>query len=278
MDATGTLRLVLDQDPWDSRISFEPGIPVTLGGTLELTFAPGVIVPTQIGRPIDVFDWTGVTATDQFQVASPYGWDLSRLYTTGEITLTSVPEPLRPDFDGDGDVDGVDFLTWQASYGVDAGGDADRDGDTDGDDFLLWQTLFGLGGGAARGAVPEPASVALLGALNRCGDAVGENVAADAPLTDQGYRRIRYRRIRVSAMGRRISRGLSPRTQGAEDSGSRGLRLFAHHRLESEDSGCLLTTVWSPRGLSARTQGARGLRVSAHRICSRKPPHRYQTP
>ena len=36
MDATGTLRLVFDADPWDSTISFAPGIPVALGGTLEL--------------------------------------------------------------------------------------------------------------------------------------------------------------------------------------------------------------------------------------------------
>ena len=28
MDATGTLRLVFDADPWDSTISFAPGIPV----------------------------------------------------------------------------------------------------------------------------------------------------------------------------------------------------------------------------------------------------------
>ena len=42
MDATGTLRLVFDADAWDSTISFAPGIPVALGGTLELTFASDV--------------------------------------------------------------------------------------------------------------------------------------------------------------------------------------------------------------------------------------------
>ena len=58
MDATGTLRLVFDADPWDSLISFAPGIPVALGGMLELTFAPDVDVATQSGRTIDLFDWT----------------------------------------------------------------------------------------------------------------------------------------------------------------------------------------------------------------------------
>ena len=95
MDATGTLRLVFDADPWDSTISFAPGIPVTLGGTLELTFAPGVNVATQSGRTIDLFDWTGVTPTGAFTVSSPYTWNLTNLYTTGEVTLTAVPEFAR---------------------------------------------------------------------------------------------------------------------------------------------------------------------------------------
>ncbi len=43
------------------------------------------------------------------------------------------------DFDSDGDVDGDDFLLWQAGFAIDAGGDADGDLDIDGDDFLLWQ-------------------------------------------------------------------------------------------------------------------------------------------
>ena len=60
------------------------------------------------------------------------------------------------DFDDDGDVDGDDFLAWQASFGVDGGGDADGDGDTDGDDFLTWQAEFG--GGAGAFTVPEPSA------------------------------------------------------------------------------------------------------------------------
>ena len=35
----GLLELVVEADAWDSVISFEPGIPVQLGGSLELTFA-----------------------------------------------------------------------------------------------------------------------------------------------------------------------------------------------------------------------------------------------
>ena len=39
MGPGGTLRMVFEADAWDSTISFATGIPVTLGGTLELTFA-----------------------------------------------------------------------------------------------------------------------------------------------------------------------------------------------------------------------------------------------
>ncbi len=71
---------------------------------------------------------------------------------------------LRADFDGDGDVDGADFLRWQAAFVTDAAGDADRDGDTDGDDFLIWQSEYqslGSGAVAPSTSVPEASGVTL---------------------------------------------------------------------------------------------------------------------
>jgi uncharacterized protein YjbI with pentapeptide repeats len=93
MGPGGTLRMVFEADAWDSTISFAPGIPVTLGGTLELTFAADMDIASQIGRTFDLFDWTGVNPTGSFALSSPYAWDLSTLYTTGEATLTAIPEP-----------------------------------------------------------------------------------------------------------------------------------------------------------------------------------------
>jgi uncharacterized protein YjbI with pentapeptide repeats/formylglycine-generating enzyme required for sulfatase activity len=93
MDATGALRIVFEADAWDSTISFAPGIPVALGGTLELMFADDVNPASQLGRTFDLFDWTGVNPTGAFSISSPYIWDLSNLYTTGQITLTAIPEP-----------------------------------------------------------------------------------------------------------------------------------------------------------------------------------------
>jgi hypothetical protein len=93
MGPGGTLRMEFEGDAWDSTISFAPGIPVTLGGTLELTFAADVNLASQVGRTLRVFDWTGVHPTGVFAISSPYAWDLSNLYTSGEVMLTAVPEP-----------------------------------------------------------------------------------------------------------------------------------------------------------------------------------------
>ncbi len=82
----------------------------------------------------------------------------STLVSTSDVTIT-VNEDPRADFNGDGHVDGSDFLIWQRNYNhgtaasgapiVDASfedpnyaranGDANGDGKVDGNDFLIWQ-------------------------------------------------------------------------------------------------------------------------------------------
>jgi uncharacterized protein YjbI with pentapeptide repeats len=93
MGPGGTLRVLFEAAAWDSTISFAPGIPVSRGGSLELLFADGTNVASQIGRTFQLFNWTGVAPTGTFNVFSPYAWDLSNLDTTGEVTLTAIPEP-----------------------------------------------------------------------------------------------------------------------------------------------------------------------------------------
>jgi uncharacterized protein YjbI with pentapeptide repeats len=93
MSSGGTLQLLFDSNPWTAVISFQSGIPVELGGTLDLEFADGADPSSQIGKPIHVFDWTGVTSNGTFDIGGPYTWDISQLYTSGDVTLTAVPEP-----------------------------------------------------------------------------------------------------------------------------------------------------------------------------------------
>ena len=61
-----------------------------------------------------------------------------------DLVDVTVTDAIPGDFDGDGDVDGADFLKWQAGFPTASGatradGDADGDGDVDGQDFLIWQ-------------------------------------------------------------------------------------------------------------------------------------------
>ncbi|MBN1853320.1 MAG: hypothetical protein JW829_11370 [Pirellulales bacterium] len=85
-------------------------------------------------------------------------------YGGGFLQLNLTHNLYSADFDGDGDVDGDDFLVWQSSFSNNAGGDSDFDGDSDGNDFLLWQRQFGGMTGECSSAtvVPEPANLILL--------------------------------------------------------------------------------------------------------------------
>ena len=136
-----------------TRVHFGRQSQVALGGTLELTFAPDVDVATQSGRTIDLFDWTGVAPTGAFTVSSPYTWNLSKLYTTGEVTLAAVPG-FPGDFNGNGVVDAADYVVWRKNYGTPAAYDT-------------WRAHFGQTAGSGAGAnanatIPEPATLVLL--------------------------------------------------------------------------------------------------------------------
>jgi uncharacterized protein YjbI with pentapeptide repeats len=96
----GRLQLRFAANDWGSTINFQPGIPVALGGTLELAFAEGVNPASQLGRTFDLFDWTGVSPTGQFSVTGPYAWDLTNLYISGEVRLAGPALPGDVDFDG----------------------------------------------------------------------------------------------------------------------------------------------------------------------------------
>ena len=91
----------LDDQPWKSTITFQPGINVSLAGDLLLGLDDGIAPIDMAGRTIKLFDWRGVSPTGAFSMIDDdvngtdyYTLDTSHLYTTGEITFVSrVPEP-----------------------------------------------------------------------------------------------------------------------------------------------------------------------------------------
>jgi uncharacterized protein YjbI with pentapeptide repeats len=163
----GLLQMVFEADDWGSTISFEPGIPVQLGGALELTFANGVDVATQVGRTLHVFDWTGVEPMGTFTLTSPYLWDLSELYSTGEVRLTGTGS--AGDYDGGGIVDQADLDLVLIHWGTDsamppAGWGNDLPiGPVDQDELDKVLLNWGSAPSAlATTSVPEPSAAAIL--------------------------------------------------------------------------------------------------------------------
>jgi uncharacterized protein YjbI with pentapeptide repeats len=96
LSAGAVVELALSDQPWGSTLVVAPGTTIDLGGELRLSFSPESSIAS-VGTTFDLFDWAGlIDATKQFATVSlPLGtqWDLSRLYTTGEVTLIAVPEP-----------------------------------------------------------------------------------------------------------------------------------------------------------------------------------------
>ena len=91
----GRLQLIFEDQSWgwNSSIAFAANIPVSLGGTLDLEFADGVDVARKSATPSISSIGQALIPAAQFTIDSPYQWDLSHLYTSGEITLVAVPEP-----------------------------------------------------------------------------------------------------------------------------------------------------------------------------------------
>lgn len=104
-----------------------------------------------------------------FQSNTADTWDVQR------VPVLVLPDELVADFDGDADVDGQDFLTWQQGYaaGTTASqGDATGDGIVDEFDLAAFSFQFeqqAFGSTSAILSVPEPSSLAIAIAMTAIG-------------------------------------------------------------------------------------------------------------
>ena len=118
-----------------------------LDGTLEVTLTGG-FVPA-IGNMF-TFLTTGVNGVfgefENLVLPAGFQWDVD--YLADSVVLQVLGLGTSGDFDGDGDVDGRDFLVWQRNPSV--GNLAD------------WQANYGNGPFSAATSVPEPSALVLV--------------------------------------------------------------------------------------------------------------------
>jgi hypothetical protein len=138
-------------------LNFGPYSPGPAGGTATPP-DPSSVFPRQSG-PFTLV----VTASD-----SPSGGGTIRGFTLGydvKYDISPAGAVEDADFNGDGNIDGDDFLTWQRGFGVGtdlSAGDANDDNVVDAADLAIWRDQFGTSSSlAAVAQIPEPAGAAL---------------------------------------------------------------------------------------------------------------------
>ena len=108
------------------------------------------------GFESDAWDYFVIGLSGSFD---DFDWIIDNF--TVEVIGSNEPGGDDADFDGDGDVDGRDFLTWQRGLGLTgqpnkSTGDANGNGTVDAADLAVWRAQFGDEPGI--GGIPEPAS------------------------------------------------------------------------------------------------------------------------
>lgn len=139
------------------------------GAILSLDYSAGII--SQPGDSYQIFQADGGIAGTfpSFAVADGRLWDIDLLGTTDTLFATAtavVALPVGADFNGDGVVNELDIQIWKNNYPIASGapkilGDADGDGDVDGADFMKLQRDFGIIPVPPIMAVPEPSTLVL---------------------------------------------------------------------------------------------------------------------
>jgi hypothetical protein len=125
-------------------------------------FAPDYSSHNLITVPLSSGSFSITLATDPtpgrhvqygFATTGPNVWPTDVDLYGSMVIQTTSPPVANGDFDGDGDVDGRDFLVWQRG---------ESPSPLSATDLADWQTNYGTGGLAAISAVPEPTAMSLM--------------------------------------------------------------------------------------------------------------------
>lgn len=144
---------------------------LSFNGGLTLTHAPLENSPVvNAGNPADAAGLGSVPQFDQREAGFPR-------VLSGRIDVGAIESPFMEmdaaDFDGDGDIDGADFLAWQRGFGNLAAsrtdGDANLDGSVNTDDLSMWQAGYGMT--SALAASMSGGAGAQLAAVSSSGEA-----------------------------------------------------------------------------------------------------------
>ncbi len=102
---------------------------------------------------------------------APHSWNVNAVAGENHVGLFDARVVVASaDFDGDGDVDGADYLIWQQGLGTGSmlsEGDANGDSLVNAADLSIWEAQFGANSASAAVVVgvPEPATCLLLQAV-----------------------------------------------------------------------------------------------------------------
>jgi dienelactone hydrolase len=146
-NAVGNLEYDLTGNEWTFDLGIASNVK-TIEGTLKVDTA------ALVGQPLAA-RLNGVVV-EQFVGGGAY-----QLNNFGNNDVFTLAVTLPGDFNGDGEVNGIDLARWQSNFAAPNGataatGDADDDGDVDGADFLAWQRQFVAPAISPAAVVPEP--------------------------------------------------------------------------------------------------------------------------
>jgi hypothetical protein len=175
-------RIVVARSPAAFTQAYGTGINVATAGYFDQNLSNGgeqIVLLGPLGEVLQDFTYNDEagwpTAPDgggkSLEIIDPLGdptdpsnWRAS-YYAGGSPASEGLPPAIAGDFNGDGQVNGRDFLAWQRGFGRPAlqasaeHGDADGDRDVDGADLSLWQTNYGQPAGLAVVIADEKDSI-----------------------------------------------------------------------------------------------------------------------